>query len=69
MFTLCNESQLTDFFIPYSKEGSEEMSLEALIQLLTTGELLVALGEDFGKNESAHLKNLLRNKSRQFLEK
>ena len=57
------------FFFHSNSNTSEELSLEAMVKLLATGELLVALGEDFGKNESSALKKLLHNKSKQFLQR
>jgi hypothetical protein len=54
--------------LPYTPHR-EELGLESLVQVLATGELLVALGEEFGHNESTALKNLIHAKCELVLEK
>ncbi len=49
--------------------GEEDLGVEALVQVLATGELLVALGEEFGRNESSALKALIHVKCESLLEK
>ena len=48
--------------LPSSLPHREELGLESLVQVLATGELLIALGEEFGHNDSAALKKLIHAK-------
>lgn len=43
--------------------------MESMIQTVATCELLIALGEEFGRNESVALKALLHSKALTLLEK
>ena len=45
------------------------MSMEGMVQTVATCELLIALGEEFGRNESAALRALLHDKAMALLEK
>lgn len=45
------------------------MNVDDFVRVLGTGELLVALGEDFGKNESKDLRAMLRTKAKAFFDK
>ena len=47
----------------------EEIGLESLVQVLATGELLAALGEEFGHNKSTAIKNLIHTKCELVLKK
>lgn len=43
--------------------------MEGMVQTVATCELLIALGEEFGRNDSAALKALLQSKAHALLEK
>lgn len=45
------------------------MTMEGMVHTVAVCELLIALGEEFGRNDSAALKHLLQSKAHALLEK